>query len=80
MRNKASFLVTLEVPDGSSKKELREYIATAVETWRGSLDRESNPIFYLDARKVKVSHFVKDKPKRTFSADTYVRLGSVNPE
>lgn len=80
MRNKASFLVTLEVPEESSKKELREYIIRAVIGWKGSLDPENNPIFYLDARKVKVAHFVKDKPKRTFSADTYVRLGPVNPE
>ena len=49
-----SFKVTLDVPEGVSIAEMRDYIETAVRTWCGG-GCPDDPIFQLDGDSVKVT-------------------------
>jgi hypothetical protein len=59
---KVSFVVSLDVPEGSSVTDVKDYIEDAVRTWCGSLrsaggygeDDPGDPMFYLDKDSVKV--------------------------
>lgn len=60
---KKSFVVSLEIPDGVSVTEMREYIRDAVGWWCKGTNPEY-PIFDLDANKVRVKVLKTDSRKR----------------
>jgi hypothetical protein len=50
---KRQFIVTVEMPNGVTVKEMKEYILDAVATWKGQLDPECD-LFWLNSDKVRV--------------------------
>lgn len=58
---KRTFSVTLEVPIGSTVKDLTAYIRDAVACWKGQFSPD-DPLFDLDPDKVKVKAVPVPKP------------------
>lgn len=50
---RATFLVSLDVPEGCTLAEIEGYIREAVQTWKGQGDPDE-PLYELDWRSVKV--------------------------
>lgn len=51
---KRKFTVEVEIPEGCTVTEMKEYIRLAVRCWAGGMDPE-DPIYDLDKDSVKVS-------------------------
>jgi hypothetical protein len=62
---KRAFIVTLEIPEGCTVEEIRQYIDEAVSLWAKSTDPDE-PLFELDGEKVKVRPM--SEPKHTSQA------------
>jgi len=68
-KNRRQFLVTLDVPPGTTVEDVRQYIDEAVSVWRGSLypgyingdDDPPHPLFDLDGESVKVKAIPKKR-------------------
>jgi hypothetical protein len=52
----ASYIVSVVLPEGVNAKMMREYIQSAVASWRGGLDPE-DPLFELDGRLASVRNW-----------------------
>jgi hypothetical protein len=50
---KATYTITVELPEGVSPEGMRLYIEEAVQVWCGRTSPD-DPIFQLDRKKVKV--------------------------
>ena len=50
---RSAFLITVDIPEGCTTKEMKDYIEEAVTTWHGSMDPE-HPLFNLDGDSVRV--------------------------
>jgi hypothetical protein len=48
------FLVKVDVPDGITIAEMRDYIENAVQTWYGQMDPDSDFFLKFDSESVKV--------------------------
>jgi hypothetical protein len=55
-------VVSIPLPEGATRKEVREYVREAVQSMKGSL-HPNDPMFYLNWRKVFVS-FARKTPRR----------------
>ena len=64
-RKRQSFVVTCNIPEGCTVKDVREYIDDAVSVWKGSMDPES-PIFDFDGNSVRVTVKQPKKSKTTW--------------
>lgn len=50
---KKHFLVTVEIPNGVSVRDMQNYIRDAIQMWKGQ-EHPDDPIFNLDWDTVKV--------------------------
>lgn len=65
MKKKVVAVVYLDVPDDATLDEVQYYVEVAVASWHGSLDPDSDPMFYLDSDDVRVPRaHVKMRKKR----------------
>ena len=66
---KAKFTISVEIPDGVSKKEMRDYIYDAVNGMKGSYHPD-DPLFQMDYGDFKVSHQkIKPRTPPEYNAD-----------
>lgn len=59
---KAKFTVTLDMPEGMSKGDMKQYIEDAVKSWAGCYP-PNEPVFDLNRNSVKATHQRKKKEK-----------------
>lgn len=55
--NIVSFIVKVELPDGTTKEEMKEYIRSAVKIHRGGMDYTTEFYKNFNPRSVKVVGF-----------------------
>lgn len=55
------FKVGLEVPEGVTIKDMKEYIEESVQANVGCKDPSCDPMFYLDRKTVKVTRLLNQK-------------------
>lgn len=59
--NRYAFQVSVDLPDGVTIEEMRQYIEEAVSTWCGSFDAQNDPLFDLNRHTIAVSVHTRAK-------------------
>jgi hypothetical protein len=58
---KRAYIVTVEIPEGSTPEEVGQYIDEAICVWCKSFDPMNDPLFDLDGTTVKVRLATRSK-------------------
>lgn len=53
MKDRRKFIVTVDIPEGASVRDMEIYIREAVECWAKSFDPQNDPMFDLDPDSVR---------------------------